>query len=142
MAEATSNGKVTTEVAEQAVAAVVQSDYRPRMYRLTTDEFCGRDIKRARVMLGGRNPWEILDGEDEDRFTLIIWCLKSRHIPGLTWEDAEATPYGEFLPPGDLPPQTPPLETSGSSGTTPSESGSKSTRQRREPAPSSVSSTT
>jgi hypothetical protein len=130
------NGKVRAGTARKVAE---QAAYQPRMYRLTSDELNGRDIKRARIMLDGRNPWEVLD-DDDDRFTLIIWCLKSRHIPEFTWDDAEATPYGEFLPPGDLPPQTPPLETSGSSETGPSENDSSATQPKPEPEPSSASS--
>lgn len=129
----TKNGKVP---AEAAAAAVKQSEWQPRMYRLTTDELTGRDMKRARVVLKGRDPWELTDDMDE-RFTLIIWCLKSRHFPGFTWEQAEDTPFGEFLPPSEVPPPTPASESSGNSETTPAGKDSSETPQSTAPERSS-----
>ncbi len=128
------NGKVAAEVAEQVVQAAAEP---PRRYRLDADELTPNDIKRARVMLDGKNPWEVLSHED-DMFTLMIWCLKSRTDPGFTWEQAENTPFGEFDPavPND-PPRTLPLEQSGSSGSMPSVSESTPTRPKRARARSS-----
>jgi hypothetical protein len=131
------NGQVAVEVAEQAIQAVTES---PRRYRLDPDELTPKDMKRARVMLGGKNPWELMEDDDE-KLTLIIWCLKSRAQPDLTWAQAEETPFSEFDPavPRD-PPPTRPLEQSGSSGSTPSGSGSTRRRPKPAAAPSSASS--
>jgi hypothetical protein len=132
------NGKVDTEVAEQAIAEAVAP---PRRYRLDSDELTPNDIKRARVMLKGRNPWEVLAHED-DMFTLMIWCCKSRTDPSFTWEQAENTPFGEFDPavPRD-PPPTQPSEQLGRSGGPTSESESKARRRKPVSAPSSAPST-
>jgi hypothetical protein len=124
----TENGKVDTEVAEQAVqvAAAV-----PHRYRLDSDELTPSDIKRARVMLNGKNPWEVLSHED-DMFTLMIWCFKSRTDPSFTWEQAENTPFGEFDPavPNDPPPILP-SEPLGRSESTLSGNESTPTRPKR-----------
>jgi hypothetical protein len=139
------NGKVDDAA---AVAAVRQQPepWRPKTYTLTLDELSGRDMKRAKAqVLGGKEPWDWIAGDDSDEAdvrTLIIWCLKSRHIPGFTWEQAEDTPYKEFLPARDNPPPTPPLDSSGRSETTPSGSESTPPPPTPEPAPSSAPSTT
>lgn len=134
----TSNGKVKEAEARQAIE---RSPWKPKMYRLTSDELSPRDLKRAKVMLDGRNPWEVLD-DDEDRLTLIMWCLKSRHIPGFTWEQAEETTYGEFLPPTEVPPPTPASDSSGSSKTTPAGNASDETPQPTMPERDSAHSST
>ena len=135
------NGKVAPAVAAKAVEGIVQP-FPVRHYRMTTDSLTPKDMKRARVALGGRNPWELTENVD-DRLTLIMWCLKSRHIPGFTWEDAENTPYGEFLPPeDDSPPPIPASESSGRSETTPVGNDSSETPPSTTPEPSSASSST
>ena len=70
---------------------------------LSPDSLSNKDMRRARVMLGGRNPWEVLD-EDDNRITLVIWCLKSRTNPDYTWEEADECPFSEFQAPDDSPP--------------------------------------
>jgi hypothetical protein len=140
------NGKVTAKAARAAVTQQ-PAPWQPKMYRLTMDECNSRDMKRAKAtVLEGKDPWEWLQGEESDEAdvrTLIIWMLKSRHIPGFTWEQAEETPYGEFRPASEEPP--PPLgEPPGSSGLKaeqPTGSGSSSGPPPAEAAPSSASST-
>jgi hypothetical protein len=56
-----------------------------------------KDLKRARVALDGRDPWEILRGNQEDRAVLIAWCLLSRDDPGITFEQLEDAPFGTFI---------------------------------------------
>jgi len=54
-----------------------------------------RDLKRARVMLDGRSPIEMLE-DPVDAMTLTIWCLASRDRPELTFDEAEDMPLGDF----------------------------------------------
>ncbi|HEY3261849.1 MAG TPA: hypothetical protein VGJ95_16555 [Pseudonocardiaceae bacterium] len=74
--------------------------------RLDPDLLTFRDMKRARVVLGGRNPWELLEDPDE-RGILIVWCIRSRTDPAFTWDDAENTSFGqlEAASGGEPPPQ-------------------------------------
>jgi hypothetical protein len=67
-----------------------------------------KDFKRARVALGGRDPWELLRGEQqEDRAVLIAWCLLSRDDPDLTFEQLEEAPFGTFVEPDEAEPDPP-----------------------------------
>ena len=78
-----------------------------------------KDFKRARVALGGRDPWEVLRGEQEDRAVLIAWCLLSRDAPDLTFGQLEDAPFGTFVEPDEAEvgpdPQTPGPTSNGSS---------------------------
>lgn len=73
--------------------------------RLDPEELTPGDLKRARVALDGRNPWELFE-DPLDAMILAIWCFKSREDPTFTWEQAENTRLGEFDM-GDVVPQTP-----------------------------------
>jgi hypothetical protein len=55
-----------------------------------------RDLKRAKASVtGGKDPLEFIQ-DKVDEITLTIWCFKSRTDPEFTWDQAEATPLGEF----------------------------------------------
>lgn len=63
--------------------------------RLDPSQLTPRDLRRAKLMLEGRNPWELLE-DPVDAVVLTIWCLRSRSEPDYTWEQAEDTPLGAF----------------------------------------------
>jgi hypothetical protein len=65
--------------------------------RIDADLLTARDMRRARTALGGKDPWEVLRGEQEDRAVLIAWCLLSRDDPALTLEQVEEMPFGDFI---------------------------------------------
>jgi hypothetical protein len=71
-------------------------DPRPK---LDPDELTPNDMRRARDRLGV-NPYEYIasDADTEDRLTFIMWCIRSRTEPELTWEQADNTPFGMFAP--------------------------------------------
>ena len=84
--------------------------------KLAPEELTPGDLKRARVALDGRNPWEMLE-DPLDAMILAIWCLKSRDDPTFTFEQAENTKLGEFDMGGASPPPTPgPAANGGSPG--------------------------
>jgi hypothetical protein len=92
----------------------VQAGKRPaRKVHVDPDQLGPRDFRRARVALGGRDPWEMLRGHQEDRPVLIAWCLLSRDDPDLTFEDVESWNFGDYVIPesfededdGDRPPE-------------------------------------
>jgi hypothetical protein len=90
----------------------------PRL-RLDPDLLTPHDLRRARDVLDGRNPWELLD-DPIDRVTLTIWCLLSRDDPSFTWDQADNSPFGLFDTAGDDDRRPPPVTQSGSStGTAP-----------------------
>lgn len=82
--------------------------------RLDPNQLSIRDLKRARVALGGRDPWELL-GDPLEAVLLTLWCLKSRDDPAYTMEMAEAEPLGNFDMSAEEPPPPP--------GATPSSPG-------------------
>jgi hypothetical protein len=107
--------------------------------RLDPDLLTFRDMKRARVVLNGRNPWELL-GDPDERGPLIVWCLRSRTDPAFTWDDAEDTNFGQLeqAGTGEPPPQR--GGKPGSSGRAPATSKvSRSKRKPRVDAPASSS---
>lgn len=63
--------------------------------RLDPSQLTPRDLRRAKVMLEGRNPWELLE-DPVDAVVLTIWCLRSRDDCEFTWDQAEDTPLGDF----------------------------------------------
>jgi hypothetical protein len=73
-----------------------------RKVHVDPDLLTPRDFRRARVALGGRDPWEMLRGHQEDRPVLIAWCLLSRDDPDLTFEDVESWSFGEYVIPEDF----------------------------------------
>ena len=101
--------------------------------RLDPDLLTPRDLRRARDILKGRNPFELLD-DPIDRLVLITWCLRSREDASFTWEQAEDTPFSAFeqAEPEQDPP-TPGTENG------PGNNGSERSKRKRlaaEPAPS------
>lgn len=63
-----------------------------------------RDLKRAKNMLGGKDPMELMN-DPLEAMTLTAWCLLSRTKPDMKLEDAEDVALDDFeQPPGDLPP--------------------------------------
>lgn len=131
----TANGQPTTAEAKAVVVAAAAPARKPRLH---VDLLTPRDMIRARTALGGRNPNEMLEGNDTfERITLMIWCLKSRTNPDFTWDDALDTPFGEFDMSGDEPPEaTGPGGSPGPESETPTASGSKQRRRAAEAEPS------
>lgn len=81
--------------------------------RLDPNLLTPRDLKRAKVVLDGRNPFDLL-GDPVEAITLTVWCLRSRTDPAYTWDQAEDTPLGEFDMAGEeMEPPAPPPPTAG-----------------------------
>lgn len=98
-----------------------------------------KDFKRARVALGGRDPFELLQGDrQEDRAVLIAWCQLSRDDPDLSLEQLEETPFGEFIETeaaeGEPDPQTGSPASNGSRPVNDSAPKSRAKRVSSEPA--------
>jgi hypothetical protein len=113
---------------------------------IDSDLLTPRDMKRARVALNGRDPWEVMNGEREDRAVLIAWCLLSRDDPTITFEQLEEMPFGEFIEVedeegGSEPPPTPEPVSSGTGLGESSNGNSNKTPAAAEPALNSSSST-
>ena len=138
------NGKVTTEVAEQAVQAVAEGAAPARLW-LHPDALKPRDYLRGKVALAGvleeRKYTSCYDflGTDE-MYPFLIWALRSRDDPSFGWEEALDTPFYEFETGDDARPQTQLPVPSGSSESMPSGSGSTRRRPRPAAVPSSASS--
>lgn len=100
--------------------------------RLDPDLLTPRDLRRAREILKGRNPFELLE-DPIDRVVLITWCLRSREDASFTWEQAEDTPFSAYESAElEEDPPTPGPGKPGSNGSEPS----KRKRLAAEPAPS------
>jgi hypothetical protein len=64
-----------------------------------------RDMLRAAPILKEQaglddvDPYDLLDvtGDKYLRRVLVIWCLKSRDNPDLTWDEAFDTPFGDLF---------------------------------------------
>lgn len=89
-----------------------------------------RDLKRAKVVLEGRDPFEVLgSGEQLEIAQLIGWCVRSRDDPEYGWDDAADLNLSDFEFGGDSdepPPTASPAEPGGSDAT--SEPPSSTTR--------------
>jgi hypothetical protein len=107
--------------------------------RLDPDLLTFRDMKRARVVLNGRNPWELL-GDPDERGILIVWCIRSRTDLTFTWDDAENTSFGqiEAAESGEPPPQRGGKR--GSSGPAPATSATSRSKRKPRAAASASSS--
>jgi hypothetical protein len=103
--------------------------------KLSPEELTPGDLKRARVALDGRDPWELLE-DPLDAMVLAIWCLKSRTDPTFTFEQAENTRLGEFDLADANPPQTPGPGGNGASPGNTVRPASPPTPTASEPAPS------
>ncbi|HWD44016.1 MAG TPA: hypothetical protein VHM23_09985 [Actinomycetota bacterium] len=104
--------------------------------RLDADLLTPRDMRRARVALDGRNPFELLD-DPIDRVVLVVWCLVSRDDPSFTWEQAEDVPFSRLDTGSDEP--DPPTAAPGSPGRgdgPPAAKRSSGKRRGAAPAPS------
>jgi hypothetical protein len=114
-------------------------------YKVVVDpeSLCLDDMKRARKMLKGRNPWEILDNKDEpeDRIALIIWCLRTREDPSYTLEQAYREPMRNYQQ-RQGPPRTGPASASGSKPRLPATSRSNKPQQPPTAAPPTERSST
>jgi hypothetical protein len=86
-----------------------------------------RDLARARVILEGRDPYELASGDEVVR--LIAWCVRSRSQPDLSWDDALDIEVGDLQFPGAAPP--PPTPTPDASGSSPARSVGRSSRKRQ-----------
>lgn len=101
------------------------------------------DLRRARVVLGGRNPSELLEDPLEAPL-LILWCLLSREDPTLTWQQMEDLTFDEIngmSPPEHLLPKGDQTEARARNGPSPNASGSKRKRRASTPKGSSAPST-
>lgn len=97
-----------------------------------------RDLRRARVALDGRNPFELLD-DPLDRVVLTIWCLVSRDDPSFTWDQAEDMPFSRLETGGGDTEPDPPTAPPGSRGRGRAPSGTSGLRRKPRgdaPAPS------
>lgn len=101
------NGQIDT-----ATTAALETDPAAKI-KLDPESLTPRDLRRARVVLDGRNPFELLD-DPLDRVVLTIWCLVSRDDPSFTWEQAEDIPFSRLDTGGDEP--DPPTAPPGSPG--------------------------
>jgi hypothetical protein len=115
-------------MADQKTEPEVQAGRLPaRKVEADPDQLTPRDFRRARVALGGRDPWEMLRGHEEDRPVLIAWCLLSRDDPDLTFDDVEGWSFGQYiLTEGEEATDRPPEAQSSTNG-----SGPKKTAARR-----------
>jgi hypothetical protein len=118
MADSTANGKIVVDFSKLTL----------------------RDLARARVVLGGKDPYEVANGDDVVQ--LIVWCVRSRSQPDLPWDAALDVEVGELQFPVAVPPQTPPPARRGRS---PRRSGGRTSRAKPsggEPEPPSAATTT
>jgi hypothetical protein len=104
--------------------------------RMAPGQLTIRDLKRARTVLEGRNPFELLE-DPLEAMTLTVWCVRSRTDPALTWEQAEGACLDDFEQVGDDEPPPP------TAAPTPNGSGrGKSTATSSKPRQRSAASTT
>jgi hypothetical protein len=107
---------------------------------LDPDLLSSRDMLRARVVLDGRNPYEVLD-DPLERVPLIVWCLRSRTDPTFTWDQALDTPFSRLqFGPGEPDPPTAPPGSPGPGADTKPASGSRRKRRGATSAPGSSAS--
>jgi len=122
-----------------------QEPKRPaRKIRPDPDLLTPGDFRRARVALGGRDPWEMLGGHQEDQPVLIAWCLLSRDDPTLTFEDVERWAFGQYILGDDEEeqPGRPPEAPSSTNGSGPKRNDAKQNDKPANVSPSSAASTT
>jgi hypothetical protein len=99
-----------------------------------------RDLARARVILGGVDPYEVASGEGIVQ--LVVWCKRSRTQPDLPWDAALDVEVGELEWPASRErPPTPTRASSGKSKTTRVGRSSGRKRNGSEPEPSSAPTT-
>jgi hypothetical protein len=132
------NGKVATEVAEQAIQETVV----PAKPWLHPDALRPRDYIRGQTALKAvlaeldfENCYDFLGGPYA--YPWMMWALESRADPSFTWEQALDRDFRHYRMGEEVPPQTQPSELSGRSEITPSGSGSKQQRRRPATEPSS-----
>jgi hypothetical protein len=97
---------------------------------LDPDLLNSRDMLCARVALGGRNPYEVLD-DPLERVPLIVWCLVTRTDPAFTWDQALDMPFSrlQFGGTDEPDPQTAPPGSPGRGAAT--KPASTSSKRRR-----------
>src|SRR5215218_410058 len=123
-----------------------QDQKRPaRKVHIDPDLLTPGDFRRGRVALGGRDPWEMLRGHQEDRAVFIGWALLSRDDPTLTLEDVDGWPFGAYVAEeegaeddSDRPPEAP----SSTNGSGPKRNAAKRNDKPVSVSPSSAASTT
>jgi hypothetical protein len=104
---------------------------------LDADLLTSRDLLRARAVLGGRNPYELLSDPIESA-PLMIWCLLSRERPDLTWDEALDIPISRFaVPESDGGP--PPAASPAAPGTSDATSTATASGRKRRSAATSAS---
>lgn len=119
------NGQVQVDIAETADLPV---DPGGRI-ALDPDLLNSRDMIRARGMLKGRNPYELID-DPLERVPLIVWCLMTRTDPSFTWDQALDMPFSRLqFGSGEPDPQIDPPGSPGPEGEPPAASGSKPKRR-------------
>jgi hypothetical protein len=67
------------------------------------DLFRAAPVLKEQAGLDDVDPYDLLDVEGDRylRRVLVIWCLKSREDPEVTWEQAWDTPLGDLFDEGD-----------------------------------------
>jgi hypothetical protein len=120
------NGKIDTEVAAVLGAGALADGVK---IRVDPDSLTPRDLRRARTVLSGRNPFELLD-DPLDRVVLTIWCLVSRDDPSFTWDQAEDMPFSRLDTAGEDAEPDPPIAPGGSLGRGAARSAAKPSRRK------------
>lgn len=116
----TDNGKVATEVTKQAIE-------QPERLRIDPELLTPRDMLRAKVLLDGRNPYEVAN-DPAEAVPLTIWCLMSRTNPEFTWDQALDFPFSRLDMASDEPP--PPIGPGGSPGPEPEASKANASKPK------------
>jgi hypothetical protein len=110
---------------------------------IDADLLSAKDMRRARVALGGRDPWELLRGNQEDRAVLIAWCQLSRDNPELTWDAVDEANFGTYVEvTEDEDADRPPEGLTSSNGSRPEKNASKPNASAASRSRSSAASTT
>jgi hypothetical protein len=121
------NGRVDTEVAAPLGVDALADGVK---IRVDPDSLTPRDLRRARVVLDGRNPFELLD-DPLDRVVLTIWCLVSRDDSSFTWDQAEDMPFSRLDTAGEDAEPDPQIAPGGSPGPADALSAAKPSRRKR-----------
>src|SRR5215218_6211529 len=119
-----------------------QDQKRPaRKVHIDPDLLTPGDFRRGRVALGGRDPWDMLRGHQEDRAVFIGWALLSRDDPTLTLDDVDQWSFGSYILADDEPEEEaagrPPEAPSSTNGSGPKRNAAKPNAKRASASPSS-----
>lgn len=101
--DSSSSGSAAGNGHAPAAAAAADGTGGP-VYSIDAGKLTINDLRRAKVMLGGRDPQELM-ADSVEQMQLTVWCLASRTNPGFTWEEAGEVPFESFDA-QDIPPLT------------------------------------